>query len=225
MQREGAKVFLSGRRADVLQGAVERLDGAGYEAGDASSQPDVERVTAAADAFLGGIDTIVVSAGAAGRTPIFDTEVAEFQRIMDNTLLPAFLAVRYASPQLLAAGTGSVIVISSMYGLVGQRERVAYCGAKAGVIGMVRAMALDFAEHGVRVNAMCPGFVETALAIEVANLEPDPEATLRAKRLMHAIPRAGRLEEVGELAVYLASDLSAFITGQAIAMDGGYTAR
>ena len=88
---------------------------------------------------------------------------------------------------------------------------------------MVKAMALDFADKGVRVNAMCPGFVETPLALEVTRQEVDPEAALRAKRLMHAIPRAGTLEEMGELAVYLASDLSAFMTGQAIAIDGGFT--
>lgn len=228
MVREGASVFISSRRTEVLHeaaGQLRRTGRAGYEAGDATSVADVQRVTAAAEAFLGGIDTVVVSAGAGGRTPIFDTDPDEFQRIMDNTLRPAFLAVRFACPHLIAAGTASVSIISSTYGLVGHRERLAYCGAKAGVIGMVKAMALDFADRGVRVNAMCPGYVETPLAIEVARLEPDPEATLRAKSLMHPIPRAGRLEEMAELAVYLASDLAAFVTGQAIAIDGGYSAR
>src|SRR4051794_15854749 len=208
MARAGASVFISSRRAAVLADATAKLASvgqAGFEPGDATSAEDVQRVTAAADRFMGGIDTIVVSAGAGGRTPIFDTDPAEFQRIMDHTLRSAFLAVRYAAAHLLAAGQGSIIIISSMYGLVGQRERVAYCGAKAGVIGMVKAMALDFAEHRVRVNAICPGFVETPLAIEVASLEPDPEAALRAKRLMHPIPRAGTLPEMGDLAVYLAS--------------------
>lgn len=228
MAREGASVFISSRRSAVLREAASKLTAyseAGFEAGDATSVEDVERVTAAARKFMGGIDTIVVSAGAGGRTSVFDTEPAEFQRIIDHTLRPAFLAVRYASADLVAAGQGSVIIISSMLGLVGQRERLAYCGAKAGVIGMVKAMALDFADKGVRVNAMCPGFVETPLALEVTRQEADPEAALRAKRLMHAIPRAGTLKEMGELAVYLASDLSAFMTGQAIAIDGGYTVR
>jgi NAD(P)-dependent dehydrogenase (short-subunit alcohol dehydrogenase family) len=228
MAREGASLFISSRRAPVLTDAAASLSSitkVGFEAGDASLIEDVQRVTAAADLFMGGIDTVVVSAGAGGRTPVFDTEPGEFQRIIDNTLRPAFLTVRYSCPLLVAAGKASVIIVSSMYGLVGQRERLAYCSAKAGVIGMVKAMALDFAEHGVRVNAICPGFVETPLSIEVANLEPDPEATLRAKRLMHPIPRAGALEEIGGLAVYLASDVSAFMTGQAIAIDGGYTVR
>ena len=168
---------------DATSQARQRFGKAGFEAGDATSVEDVQRVTAAARAFMGGIDTIVVSAGAGGRTSVFDTEPAEFQRIVDHTLRPAFLAVRYASADLVAAGKGSVIIISSMLGLVGQRERLAYCGAKAGVIGMVKAMALDFADKGVRVNAMCPGFVETPLALEVTRQEADPEAALRAKRL------------------------------------------
>ena len=228
LSREGATIFLSGRREAVLQKsavALGEFGKAGFAAGDATSSSDVQRVTQAAAEFMGGIDTLIISAGAGGRTPIFDTDPDEFQRIMDNTLRPVFLAVRFASKHLLAAGAGSVIAISSTYGLVGHRERVAYCGAKAGVNGMIRALALDFADKGVRANAICPGFIETPLSIQVTNLEPDPAATIKAKRLMHPIPRAGRLEEVGALAVYLASDLSAFLTGQAIAIDGGYSTR
>lgn len=228
MAQEGAAVFISGRRETVLREAAEGLKSlgkAGFARGDATESADVQRVTDAAARFLGGIDTIVVSAGAGGRTPIFDTPVEEFRRIIDHSLLPPFLAMRFAADHLLAAGQASVIVVSSMYGLVGQKERAGYCAGKAGVIGLVKSAALDFAEKGVRVNAMCPGFVETPLALEVVKLEPDPDAVLEAKRRMHPVPRAGKLEEIGALAVYLASDLSAFMTGQAIAIDGGYTTR
>jgi NAD(P)-dependent dehydrogenase (short-subunit alcohol dehydrogenase family) len=227
MMQEGASMFLSGRRASVLEKASARvsdLGRVGAQAGDATSVEDVQRVTASAAAFLGGIDTIVISAGAGGVTPILSTEPDEFQRIIDNNLRPLFLAVRYGAEHLLAAGQGSIIAVSSTFGLVGRAERVAYCGAKAGINGMVRSMALDFAGNGVRVNAICPGFVETELAWEVAQHEPDPEESIRRKRLMHPIPRAGSVEEMGELAVYLASDLSAFVTGQAIGIDGGYSA-
>ncbi len=228
MAREGAKVFISGRRESVLREAVEGLKAHGeadFAAGDATIGADVQRVTDQAARVMGGIDTIVVSAGAGGRTPIFDTPVEEFQRIIDHSLLPPFLAMRIGATHLLAAGGASVSIISSMYGLVAQKERVAYCAGKAGVIGLVKAAALDFADKKVRVNAICPGFVETPLAIEVVNLEADPQAALEAKRRMHPVPRAGKLEEMGELAVYLASDLAAFVTGQAIAIDGGYTTR
>lgn len=228
MLGEGASVFLSGRREPVLKQAVDDLAApgrAGHAAGDASLPADVERVTEEAVRFLGGIDTIVVSAGAGGRTPILDTPPEEFRRIMDNNVMPAFLAARYGASHLIAAGSGSIIVVSSMYGLVGQKERVGYCGAKHGVNGMVKSMALDLAEQAVRVNAICPGFVETPLAREVVSLEPDPEAVLEAKRRMHPVPRPALLEEIGEMAVYLASDLSAFVTGQALAIDGGYSVR
>ena len=225
---DGAAVFITGRREVVLSSATTRLEllgKAGYVAGDATAVDDVRHITSRAVDFLGGLDTIVISAGAGGRTSIFDAEPEEFQRIIDNNMRPVFLSVRYALPHLISAGSGSIIAISSMYGLVGQRERVAYCGAKAGVNGMVASMALELAERGIRVNAICPGFVDTPLSLEVAKLEKDPAASLNAKRLMHPIPRAGKLDEMGELAVYLASDRSAFMTGQAIAIDGGYTSR
>lgn len=222
---EGASVFISGRREGVLKTAAAKLGKAGYAAGDATSVADVQRITASAVDFMGGLDTIVISSGGGGRTSMFDADPDEFQRIIDSNMRPVFLAVRYGIPHLVASKAASVIAISSMLGLVGQRERVAYCGAKAGMNGMVKSIALDLAEKGVRVNAICPGFVETALAIEVAKAEPDSEEATRTKRLWHPIPRAGKLEEMGELAVYLASDLSAFMTGQAIAIDGGYSIR
>jgi NAD(P)-dependent dehydrogenase (short-subunit alcohol dehydrogenase family) len=228
MVREGAAIFISGRREQVLRDAVQDLKKHGkadFAAGDATVATDVQRVTEAAARSMGGIDTILVSAGAGGRTPIFDTPVEEFRRIIDHSLLPPFLAMRFGAEHLLAAARASVIVISSMYGLVGQKERAGYCAGKHGVIGLVKSAALDFAEKSVRVNAICPGFIETPLSLEVVKLEPDPEASLRAKRLMHAIPRPGKLEEIGEFAVYLASDLSAFMTGQAVAIDGGYSTR
>ena len=164
---------------------------AGFAPGDATIAADVQRVTAAAVKFMGGLDTILVSAGAGGRTPIFDTPVEEFQRIIDHSLLPPFLAMRYGAEHLMAAGKASVIVISSMYGLVGQKERAGYCAGKHGVIGLVKSAALDFADKGVRVNAMCPGFVETPLSLEVVKQEADPEAVLQAKRLHACDPARG----------------------------------
>lgn len=228
LAQEGASVVISGRRESVLQEAAASFPDrrrVSFMAGDARRASDVERVVAMAVTFMGGLDTIVVSAGSGGVTPILTTSPEQFQDIIDQNLRPVFLACRFGAPHLVEAGSGSIIVISSMYGVVGQRERVAYCGAKFGAIGMVKSMALDLADKGVRVNAICPGFVETPLSLAVMKQEADPEAALRAKRAMHPIPRGGRLEEMGELAVYLASDLSAFMTGQALPIDGGYSAR
>lgn len=223
--REGAAIFLAGRRQDVLREAAERIAPGAYLPGDATSEDDVQSVTDAAVASMGGLDTLIVSAGAGGRTSIFDTELAEFRRIVDNNMVSLFLTVQKATPHLLAAGRGSIIAISSMYGLVGQYERVAYSGAKAGMNGMIRSLALDFADKGVTANAICPGFIETELARIVAAQEPDPEAAMQKRRMMHPIPRAGRPEEIAALAVYLATDGAAFTTGQSIAVDGGFTIR
>jgi NAD(P)-dependent dehydrogenase (short-subunit alcohol dehydrogenase family) len=225
LQADGARVMLNGRRADVLAAAAERLGGAGFVAGDAADAATVEALIAETVLRLGGIDTVVIAAGVSGRTDIRSADPAEFRRILEQNVMPVFLACRYASPHMVAQGSGSLIAIASMYGLVGQRERVGYSGAKAAVIGMIRAMALDLAPHGVRANAICPGFIETDLARATAALEPDPEASLAARRSMHPIPRAGTPEEIAALAAYLASDAAGFITGQAIAADGGYTAR
>ena len=228
MAAEGAAVFLSGRRRETLAGAVERLPPsakAGFEPGDATLEPDVQRVTEAAVTFLGGLDTMVISAGTSGITPILTASLAEFRAICDANLTSTFLACRYGGPHMVAGGSGSIIAISSVFGLVGTVERVGYCASKHGVIGLVRAAALDLAGKGVRVNALCPGFVETELALEIASRAPDPEAALNQRRTMHPMPRSGLAEEIAEAAVYLASNRAAWTTGQAIAVDGGYTAR
>ncbi len=126
MAQEGARVFISGRGEHGLKEAVaglQKIGPAACEAGDATEEADVVRVTAAAAKFMGGIDSIVVSAGAGGRTPIFDTPGVEFKRIIDHSLLPPFLAMRFAAEHLLSAGKASVTVISSTFGLVGRAER------------------------------------------------------------------------------------------------------
>jgi meso-butanediol dehydrogenase/(S,S)-butanediol dehydrogenase/diacetyl reductase len=220
----GARVAIASRDPARLAAAAARLGDCPWESADATVEADVVRATGSVVTALGGLDTLVVSSGGGGPTPVGATTLEEVRRILEVNLLPVFLAVEVALPHLLAGG-GAVIAISSIYGLVGQRERLAYCAAKSGVIGMVRAMALDLAERRVRVNALCPGFVETKLARAIAAKEPDPEAALAARRGMHPIPRAGTPAEIGAAAVWLASDAGAWVTGQAIPIDGGYTAR
>ena len=228
MAREGATVYLSGRREARLAEAAAKLSSigrAGFGSGDATIEADVMRVTGLAVEFMGGLDTLVTSAGSSSVGSILDESLKSFREICDANLVTTFLCSSHGAPYLVANGKGSIIAIASMYGLVGQYQRVAYCASKAGVIGLVRAMALDLADKGVRANAICPGFIETELTREMISREPDPEAVLQKRRHMHPIGRSGRVEEIGEAAVYLASDDAAWTTGQYFAVDGGYTIR
>jgi meso-butanediol dehydrogenase/(S,S)-butanediol dehydrogenase/diacetyl reductase len=228
MARKGARLFISSRREDRLREAVAKLQAHGpadFAAGDATQETDVARVTEAAIRSLGGLDAILVSAGAAAVASIEQETLAGFHRILDANLTSTFLASRAAVSHLKASGGGSIIAMASVLGLVGTRRRVAYCAAKAGIIGMVRAIALDLAELRIRANAICPGFLETELTRDIIAQEPDPESFLKARRTGNPLGRSGQPSEIGALAVYLASDESAWTTGQSFTVDGGFTAR
>ena len=224
-KRPGMGIFLTGRRDEPLRTACSQLPYAGWATGDATNEPDVIQNIEMAVAFLGGLDTVIIAAGASGVTPVDTTETADFTRLLHANLMPVFLFARHSTLHLRKSTNASFIAISSIYGLVGQRDRVAYCSGKAAVNGFIRAMALDLAADGIRANALCPGFVETELSIATANAEPDPAEALAERRRMSPIRRGGTVEEIGAMADFLASDKAAWITGQAIAIDGGYTAR
>jgi NAD(P)-dependent dehydrogenase (short-subunit alcohol dehydrogenase family) len=226
LSAEDGRVFLSGRReAPLAEAAAFAPARIAYATGDATDEQDMQRVVARALEFLHELDTVVVCAGMSGVTGVQDSSLAEFSRIVNGNLFPVFLAARYTAQHLISSGRGSLIAISSIYGLVGSRRRAAYSAGKAGINGMIRSIALDLADKGVRVNAICPGFIETQFSLDMVSREADPVAVLAQRRAMHPIPRAGTSEEVAAMAVFLASDGAAWITGQTYAVDGGYTAR
>ncbi|MBV9521511.1 MAG: SDR family oxidoreductase [Alphaproteobacteria bacterium] len=228
MLKNGAKVFITGRRKAKLESASNTLSdyGAlGFAAGDFTEESDVARVTEAAATFLGGIDSLVVSSGRSGIGSILDCSLGEFEEIITVNLTGPFLAARAAAPHLVAAAPSSVVLIASVVGTAAMKERVAYCTSKAGILGMTRAVALDLADKGVRVNAISPSLVLTELARDILSRERDPAAALAHRKAQHPVGRLGRPEEIGAAAVYLASDASAWVTGQNLIIDGGLSVR
>lgn len=224
MLAAGASVFITGRRVEKLEEARRRLgepDRFGLTAGDFTQEDEVARVTDAAVAFLGGLDALVVSSGTSAIGSILTATRAQFEDVLTTNLTGPFLALRAAAPHLIRAAPASIILLASVSGVVGTHERVAYCASKSGVIGMTRAVALDLAPQQVRVNAISPSLVLTELAREVIAREADPEGTLARRLSQHPLGRLGAPRDIGSAAVFLASEESAWMTGQNLVIDGG----
>ena len=222
----GASVFLSGRRRDKLEEAKSKLSSlgkVGVQEGDAGAEADVARVTAAASDFLGGIDILVVSAGRSHIGSILDCNPADFDDVIRTNLRAPFLATRAAAPHLVKAGTASIILLASVVATAAMKERVAYITSKTGVVGLTRSLALDLADKGVRVNAISPSLILTEMTRGVMAKEKDPAAVMARREAQHPVGRLGKTEDIGSLAVYLASDASSWLTGQDIVIDGGLT--
>jgi NAD(P)-dependent dehydrogenase (short-subunit alcohol dehydrogenase family) len=220
----GASVFLTGRRLEKLEQARSRLgqeSKVGLAAGDFTRETDVDGITKAAVDFLGGLTTLIVSSGTSAIGSILTASRAQFDEVITTNLVGPFLAIRAAAPHLIRSAPSSVILIASVVAIAAMKERVAYVTSKAGVLGMTRAIALDLAEHSVRVNAISPGLVLTELAHEILSREVDPEATLGRRRARHPLGRLGEPKDIGSAAVYLASSDSDWMTGQNLVIDGG----
>src|SRR5436190_11526684 len=161
------------------------------------------------------LDAVVNSAGIARRAKVDETDMADFDAVMSVNVRGAFLVSKYALPHLRAYG-GSILHLSSGVATTGIRNRAAYTASKGAILSLTRNMALDYAADKVRVNCLCPGFVDTPL---LASLPPARRAKLAA---LHPLGRLGQPEDIAPMALFLISDQASWITGQAIAVDGGF---
>lgn len=172
-------------------------------------------------ATYGRLDVLVNNAGwHPPATTIDDTTLELFESQLRLNLTSTFLGCKYAVP-FLRKTRGCIISMASMVGLLGQRDAAAYCASKAGQIGLTKALAVELAPVGVRVNCICPAGVDTPLLHEWARSLPDPQAGLRQADAMHALGRMATPEEIGRAALFLATEDSSFVTGHALAVDGG----
>jgi len=226
--REGARLAIVGRRKEVLDAAAAPIAARGGEViaipCDVSDRASVEAAIAATIARFGQLNVVVNNAGVVVVGTAEQTSDADWNRILAINLTGTFLVSRAALPELRKAHGGSIINIASVLGLFARKQRAAYTASKGGVIGLTKAMALDHAHENIRVNCICPALVESELARE--SLSKAPDAQVERARRTAEIPmgRLGQPEDVAQLALYLASDESSWMTGVALPLDGGLTA-
>lgn len=187
---------------------------------DVSKSDQVNAAFDRAIAKFGGVDVLVNNAGIQRYGTVVDTPEEQWDQVVGVNLKSYYLCAQRAIPSMLARGQGVVINVSSVQAFVSQPKAAAYVASKCGVLGLTRAIAIDFAPQ-VRCVAVCPGTVDTPMLHWAINQSPDPAAVLEECNQMHPVSRIGKPEEIAELILYLASDKAGFITGQAIRIDGG----
>lgn len=225
--REGARVVVS----DVAAGAGEAVAAAIRERGgqavfaacDVSRPEQVEALVARTVEAFGRIDLAFNNAGVEGETaPTAECTEANWDRVIGINLKGVWLCMREEIPRMLAQGGGAIVNCSSVAGLVGFTGIAAYAASKHGLIGLTRTAALEYAARGIRVNAVCPGVIRTPMVERFTGGDPEAEARLVASE---PIGRMGTPEEVAAAVLWLCSDAASFVTGHALAVDGGFAAR
>jgi len=226
MARHGATIVIADWDREAGPAAETSLCAAGGRAlfipTDVSRADDVQQLVARTITEYGRLDCLLNNAGTHISKTIFEQTEEEWDRLIAINLKSYFLCVKAALEHLVAV-KGSIINMSSMAGVVGQSRATAYCASKGGIVAMTRSMALDLAPQQVRVNCICPGWVQTPLVEHWFQQQPDPEAARRYIYSVHPLGRIATVEEVGEAAAFLASDASSFITGIALPVDGAVT--
>ncbi len=222
---EGARVWICDMKAESIPATVAELQKLGPADGgvtDVARRDHVEAMIAAVIAKWGQLDVVVNNAGGGTGTRFLDVTDAEWDQDLDNNLRGTFLCTQLAARQMVAQGTGgSIINIGSTNGLRGQANLAPYGAAKAGVINLSMSAALELGEYGIRVNALCPGTVQSGPITD----NPGDEERRQELRDYTAIKRLGTPADIAAAAAYLASDDAAFVTGHALVVDGGLIAR
>lgn len=189
---------------------------------DISRPKDIERVVRQAFTRFGGISVLVNNAGLLHIGTAEQITEKQWDETFNINVRGLWLFSRAVLPEFRKAGEGSIINVASVLGINGARNRAAYAASKGAVVLLTKCMAIDHGQENIRVNAICPSFVETDLTAEVIRNAPNPEAVRRERISVHPIGRLGKPEDIAGLAVFLASDESSWVTGAALPVDGGY---
>lgn len=224
--REGARVVIADIQDDKGQALAKELGAAAvYQRADVSDEADIRAAVERAMAEFGRLDVMFNNAGIGGVAgPIAQIEAEAYDRTMSVLLRGVFLGMKHAAAVMQPQGSGSIISTASVAGMMGGDAPHVYSTAKAAIIHLTRSVALELAMDNVRVNCICPGGIATPL-VSTFNEQTFPiEAVAKALANFQPIRRGGRPDDIANAALWLASDESSFVTGQAIVVDGGYAA-
>ncbi|RSV40444.1 SDR family NAD(P)-dependent oxidoreductase [Sphingomonas sp. ABOLE] len=216
----GAKVVAADRDAGVHE-TIAGLDEALAVEIDAADESDVRRLIKNTCEQFGGIDIFYANAGISGGTAgIFDADVVLWTEVLRVNLIGPALAIKHVAPRIVERGGGAILCTASVAGLRSGAGGTPYSASKAGVINLVQSAAQQLATSGVRVNAICPGLIETGMTQRAFDYAREQGKEEKLGQL-NPLRRAGRPEEIAQVALFLASDAASYVNGQAIAVDGG----
>jgi NAD(P)-dependent dehydrogenase (short-subunit alcohol dehydrogenase family) len=227
MAREGARLALVGRRHEKLQELARDIGDSSQTitiAADVSKKADIENLLARTVARFGSINVLLNNAGVLHIGNVEQITEEQWDETFNVNVRGLWMLSRAVLPPMRKAGGGAIINVASVLGINGARNRASYAPSKGAVVLLTKCMAIDHGHENIRVNAICPSFVETDLTAAVLRGVPDPQAVRRERIALHPLGRLGQPEDIAGLAVYLASDESSWVTGSVFPVDGGYLA-
>ncbi|QFT89444.1 D-beta-hydroxybutyrate dehydrogenase [Bacillus sp. THAF10] len=231
----GAKVAISDINEEGIEKAVKELSGKGHEVFgvkcDVTNEEEVKVALDKTNKHFGSLDILINNAGMQHVAPIEEFSTEKYELLLKIMLIAPFIATKHVFPIMKKNGFGRILNMASINGLIGFAGKAGYNSAKHGVVGLTKVAALEGAEHGITVNALCPGYVDTPLVRnqlqDLANTRNIPLEKALEQVIYPLVPQKRLLsvDEIADYALFLASDKAKGVTGQAVVMDGGYTAQ
>jgi len=222
---EGARVALVGRRKTLLEEVAHKIGASALVlAADISNKNEIARVVEHTVDHFGGLNVLLNNAGVLHAGTAEQTTEEQWDETFNVNVRGLWLLSRAVLPAMRKDGGGSIINMASVLGINGARNRASYAPSKGAVVLLTKCMAIDHGHEHIRVNAICPSFVETDLTAAVISKAPDPKSVRSERIAVHPLGRLGQPEDIAGLAVYLAGDESSWVTGSVFPVDGGYLA-